>query len=141
LSARLRALTEGKTPPGGSAIKVQKPRAVDPYTRHAVVAIVGGLRQKRPPRRTDAPAGHAIARWAATWRHGPKVPYFKRTKPHAQTPRGRKYIQKHQKDRNHAAKDAKYYKLVGKRRAEFEGPWALKGEALSARLRALVEGH
>jgi hypothetical protein len=141
LSARLRALVEGKTPHGGAAIKVQKPRAADPYTRHAVVAIVGGLRKKGPPRRSDAPTAHAIARGVAALHHGPKLPYFKRTKPHQQTPRGRKYIQKHQKDRNHAAKDAKYYKLVGKRRAEFEGPWTLKGEAvsLSQRLRSLVE--
>jgi len=137
LSARLAALLgEAKAPP----LKVVQPRAVDPYTRHAVVAIVGGLRKKHPPRKKDAPEAHAIARGSATFRHGPKLPYFKRTKPHAQTPRGRKYIQKHQRDKNHAAKDAKYYKLVGKRRAEFEGPWKLKGECLSARLRSLVEG-
>lgn len=136
------ALAEGKTPHGGAAIQVQRPRAADPYTRHAVVAIVGGLRRKTPPRRSDAPKAHAIARGVAALHHGPKLPYFKRRKPHAQTPRGRKYIQKHQRDRNHAAKDAKYYKIVGKRRAEFEGPWTLKGEALtlSQRLRALVEG-
>jgi hypothetical protein len=136
LSARLAALLrEGTAAP----LKVQRPRPVDPYTRHAVVAIVAGQRQKRAPRRTDAPKAHDIARAAATFRHGPKVPYFKRTRPHAQTPRGRKYIQKHQKDRGHAAKDAKYYKLVGKRRAEFEGPWRLKGESLSVQLRALLE--
>jgi len=137
-------MAEGKTPHGGAAIKVQRPRAADPYTRHAVVAIVGGLRKKTPPRRSDAPTAHAIARGVAALHHGPKLPYFKRTKPHAQTPRGRKFIQKHQRDRNHGVKDAKYYKLVGKRRAEFEGPWTLKGEGrqmpLSQQLRMLVEG-
>ena len=136
LSARLAAfLGETKAQP----LKVVQPRPVDPYTRHAVVAITAGLRKKHPPRKKDAPEAHAIARGSATFRHGPKLPYFKRTKPHAQTPRGRKYIQKHQRDKGHAGKDAKYYRLVGKRRAEFEGPWKLKGESLSQRLRALFE--
>jgi hypothetical protein len=142
LSARLAAyLPEGRTPHGGAqgAVKAAKPRAVDAYVRHAVVAITAGIRKKTPPRRTDAPKAHAIARGVAVLHHGPKLPYYKRTSPHMQTPRGKRYIKRHYGDSGHAAKDAKYYKLVGKRRAEFEGPWRVEG--LAARLAALLEGY
>jgi hypothetical protein len=139
-SVRLRAcLAEGKTP-HGAPVGRQRRQRPDAYQRHAVVAIVAGRRKNRPAHRKDADVAHDIARGVATTKWGPKLPYYRRG-THTQTPRGKVNIRRHQREASRAAKDAQYDRLVGKRAAQFERPWTVKGEAWSVRLQALVEAY
>jgi hypothetical protein len=134
-------LDEGKTPHGGSkglAKKASKPRPPDAYVRHAVVAISG--RKGKAGKRVSVDGGHAIARSQGVHGRGPKLPYYQNDKRHKQTPSGRTNIRRHQREKDRYAKDAKYNRMVGRRRAEFEGPWKEDVmTSLSQQLYALVE--